>query len=148
MVKGGKSCGKEACLSPQVVHGVWVFFFFADFRRYESKKNFMTFSSLKAKLRKRTMFGNTIQLQTEKWFISLKGSQKLGSKEGHAVITSQSFFNENSISLNVANSSSFGCMIDESVEFAKQNPVQSFKTSFRIRRCFSCEVTQRLCVTF
>ena len=108
----------------------------------------MTFSSLKAKLRKRTMFGNTIQLQTEKWFISLKGSQKLGSKEGHAVITSQSFFNENSISLNVANSSSFGCMIDESVEFAKQNPVQSFKTSFRIRRCFSCEVTQRLCVTF
>jgi len=42
---------------------------------------------------------------------SLIGSQKLGSKEVDAVIAS--FFYENGISFNVANSSSFGRMIDE-----------------------------------
>ena len=67
-------------------------------------------------------------------------------KKGDAVIAS--FFNENGISFNVANSSSFGRMIAENVEFAKQKPLQIYKTSSRMRRSFSCEVTQRLCVTF
>ena len=51
---------------------------------------------------------------------SLTGSQKTGSKEVDAVIAS--LFYENGISFNVANSLSFGRMIDESMKFAKQNP--------------------------
>ena len=47
--------------------------------------------------------------------------QKSGSKEGEAVIAS--FFNGNCISFNIANSSTFGHMIDESVEFAQRNPL-------------------------
>ena len=59
-----------------------------------------------------------------------------------------SFFNENGISFNGANLSSFGRMIAVNVEFAKQNPLQSYKTSCQMRKSSSCEVTQRLCVTF
>ena len=72
---------------------------------------------------------------------SLKGSQKSGSKEGDAVTAS--FFNENGISFKVVNSSSFERMIDENVEFAKQSPLQSLNFLSRMRRSFSCEVTQR-----
>jgi len=60
---------------------------------------------------------------------SFMGSQKSGSKEVDAVIAS--FFYENGISFNVANSSSFGRMIDESMKFAKQNPLQSLKLFLR-----------------
>ena len=52
--------------------------------------------------------------------------------------------NEDCIALNVANSSSFGHMIEESVEFAKQNLLPSYKTSSGMRRSFSCQVTHWL----
>ena len=39
-----------------------------------------------------------------------------------------SFFYENGIAFNVADSTSFISMIDESIKFAKQNPLQSYKT--------------------
>ena len=58
---------------------------------------------------------------------SLIGSQKSGTNEVDAMITNEvdamiaSFFYENGISFNVANSSSFGRMIAESMKFAKQN---------------------------
>ena len=51
---------------------------------------------------------------------SLIGSQKTGSNEVDAMIAP--FFYENGISFNVANSSSFGRMIEETMKFAKQNP--------------------------
>ena len=54
---------------------------------------------------------------------SLKGSQKSGSKEGDAVIAS--FFNENGISFNVANSSSFGRMIDKTSQKRRIGPTNS-----------------------
>jgi hypothetical protein len=62
---------------------------------------------------------------------SLIGSQKSGTNEVDAMITNEvdamiaSFFYENGISFNVANSSSFGRMIAESMKFAKQNRVLS-----------------------
>ena len=62
---------------------------------------------------------------------SLIGSQKSGTNEVDAMITNEvdamiaSFFYENGISFNVANSSSFGHMIAESMKFAKQNRVLS-----------------------
>ena len=62
---------------------------------------------------------------------SLIGSQKSGTNKVDAMITNEvdamiaSFFYENGISFNVANSSSFGCMIAESMKFAKQNRVPS-----------------------
>ena len=40
------------------------------------------------------------------------------------------FFNENGIFFNVANSSSFGRMIDKSVEFAKQSLLQKYSINF------------------
>ncbi len=51
---------------------------------------------------------------------SMIGFQQSGSKEVDKTITS--FFFENGIPFNVANSSSFSRMIDESLKFAKQNP--------------------------
>jgi hypothetical protein len=60
---------------------------------------------------------------------SLTGSQTTGSKEVDAAIAS--FVYENGISFNVADSPSFGRMIDESMKFAKQNPLQSYKTPSR-----------------
>ena len=39
-----------------------------------------------------------------------------------------SFFYENGIAVNVADSTSFITMIDKSIKFAKQNPLQSYKT--------------------
>ena len=41
--------------------------------------------------------------------------------------TIASFFYDNSISFNVADSSSFARMTEESMRFAKQNPFQSYK---------------------
>jgi len=64
---------------------------------------------------------------------SLIGSQKSGTNEVDAMIAS--FFYENGISFNVANSSSFGRMIAESMKFAKQNPFQSYKPPSRKRLC-------------
>ena len=55
-------------------------------------------------------------------------------QRGDAVIAS--FFNENRISFNVINLSSFRCIIDESVEITKPNPLQSYKTSSLMRRSF------------
>ena len=46
-------------------------------------------------------------------------------KEGDAVIAP--FLNDNGISINVANSSNFGHMIDENVVFSKQNYLQGIK---------------------
>ncbi len=66
---------------------------------------------------------------------SLIGSQKSGTNEVDAMIAS--FFYENWISFNVANSSSFGSMIAESMKFAKQNPFQSYKLPSRLMR--ACE---------
>ena len=43
-----------------------------------------------------------------------------------------SFFFENGIALNVADSTSFISIIDESTKFAKQNPLQSYKTRLPI----------------
>ena len=60
---------------------------------------------------------------------SLTGSQTTGSKEVDAAIAS--FVYENGISFNVADSPSFGRMIDKSMKFAKQNPLQSYKTPSR-----------------
>ena len=48
---------------------------------------------------------------------------KSGSKEMDKTIAS--FFYENGISFNVADSSSFARMLEESMRFAKQNPFQS-----------------------
>ena len=39
----------------------------------------------------------------------------------------ESFFYENSISFNVANTSSFACMIEESMKYAKQYLLQRYK---------------------
>ena len=50
---------------------------------------------------------------------------KSGSKEMDKTIAS--FFYENGISFNVADSSSFARMLEESMRFAKQNPFQSYK---------------------
>ena len=47
--------------------------------------------------------------------------------------TIASFFYENGISFNVADSSSFACMLEENMRFAKQNPFQSYKTPARKR---------------
>ena len=49
-----------------------------------------------------------------------------GSKKIDARIAS--FFYENGIAFSVADSTSFISMIDESIKFAKQNPLQSHKT--------------------
>jgi hypothetical protein len=57
------------------------------------------------------------------------GSQKSGSKDVDAMIAS--FFYENGIAFNVADSSSFQNMIDECMKFSKQNPFQSYKTPSR-----------------
>ena len=51
---------------------------------------------------------------------------KSGSKEVNTKIAS--FFYENSISFNVAESR-FACMIGNSMKYAKQNPIQSYKGS-------------------
>ena len=37
-----------------------------------------------------------------------------------------SFFDQNDISYNVADSSSFACMIEKGIKYAKQNPLQSY----------------------
>ena len=63
-----------------------------------------------------------------------------------------SFFNENCISFNIANSSSFGHMIDKSLEFPKKNPLQSYRTFSQKRRSFSFDyevhqMTISVCVT-
>ena len=42
-----------------------------------------------------------------------------------------SLFYENGIAFNIADSTSFISMIDESIKFAKQNPLQSYKTPSR-----------------
>ena len=60
---------------------------------------------------------------------SLIGTPKTGYKEVDAMIAS--FFYENGIPSNIANSSSFGRMIEESMKFAKQNPIQSYKAPSR-----------------
>ena len=70
---------------------------------------------------------------------SFMGSQKSGSKEVDAVIAS--FFYENGISFNVANSSSFGRMIDESMKFAKQNElaIVGMRVLSQVISASSCE---------
>ena len=60
---------------------------------------------------------------------SLTATKKSGSKELDEKIAS--FFYENGIAFTVANSSSFALMIEESIKFAKQNPLQSYKTPHR-----------------
>ena len=55
----------------------------------------------------------------------MKESQKLGPKELDAKIAS--YFYENGIAFNTAASSSFALMIEESMKFARQYPLQSFK---------------------
>ena len=62
------------------------------------------------------MFGSILQLQ-----IILSGSKKIDARIA-------SFFYENGIAFNIADSASFISMIDESIKFAKQNPLQSYKT--------------------
>ena len=52
-------------------------------------------------------------------------SQKSGSKELDAKIAS--YFYENGIAFNTASSSSFAIMIEESMKFARQNPLQKYK---------------------
>ena len=54
-------------------------------------------------------------------------SSVLVSKSGSKEMDKASFFYENSISFNVADSSSFARMIEENMRFAKQNPFQSYK---------------------
>ncbi len=58
-------------------------------------------------------------------------SSKSAPKELEAKIAS--FFYENAIPFNVAASSSFALMIDESINFAKQNPLQSYKIPHRLK---------------
>ena len=60
---------------------------------------------------------------------SLMGIQKSGSKELDAKIAS--FYYENGIAFNIAASSSFALMIEESMKFARQNPLQSYKVPHR-----------------
>ena len=72
--------------------------------------------SMEGKKRRQQVMDELVTPPTKKTVeSSLIGSQKLGSKEVDAVIAS--FFYENCISFNVANSSSFGRMIDESMKF-------------------------------
>ena len=54
-----------------------------------------------------------------------------------------SLFHENCISFNIANSSRFGRMIDKSVEFSKQSPLQNDKTFFTNEKELLSEVAQR-----
>ena len=66
--------------------------------------------------------GNILHLQTVEKFVIIDSITEFRIQKGDSVIAS--FFNKNSISFNVANSSSFGRMINERVEFAAQNPLQ------------------------
>ena len=49
-----------------------------------------------------------------------------------------SFFCENGIAFNVADLTSFVCMIEESIKFAKQNPLQSVLS--QVVSASSCEL--------
>ena len=54
--------------------------------------------------------------------VSKSGSKEVDTKTA-------SFFYENGISFNVADSSSFACMIEESIKYAERNPLQSYTVS-------------------
>ena len=73
-------------------------------------------NSMRANLQKHIMFGSILQLQ-----IILSGSNEMDARIA-------SFLYENGIAFNVADSTSFISMIDESTKFAKQNPLQRYKT--------------------
>jgi hypothetical protein len=60
---------------------------------------------------------------------SMKDSQKSGPKELDAKIAS--YFYENGIAFNTAGSASFALMIEESMKFARQYPLQSYKVPNR-----------------
>jgi hypothetical protein len=60
---------------------------------------------------------------------SMKDFQKSGPKELDAKIAS--FFYENGIAFNTAGSTSFALMIEESMKFARQYPLQSYKVPNR-----------------
>ena len=60
---------------------------------------------------------------------SVTCTQKTGSKELDSKITS--YFYENGIAFNAAASSSFALMTEESMKFARQNPLQSYKVPHR-----------------
>ena len=55
-----------------------------------------------------------------------------------------SFFYENAIPFNVAAASSFALMIDESIKFAKQNPLQSYKVPHRLKLPGKFEATMHM----
>ena len=74
-------------------------------------------NSLRAKLQKHIMFGSILQLQ-----IILSGSKEMDAR----IVT---FFYENGIAFNVADSTSFICMIDESTKFAKKTHFKGIKLS-------------------
>ena len=56
-------------------------------------------------------------------------TQKTGSKELDSKLAS--YFYENGIAFNTAASSSFALKIEESMKFARQNPLQSYKVPHR-----------------
>ena len=60
----------------------------------------------------------------------LMASQKSGSKDLDVKI--ESFLYEEAISFNVPALSSFALMIDESIKFAKQNPLQTDKHCLKL----------------
>ena len=62
---------------------------------------------------------------TKKTVESVTASQKSGTKDLGAKIAS--FFYENAVPFDVAASSSFALMIDESIKLAKQSPLQNYK---------------------
>jgi len=82
--------------------------------------------SIAGKKRKQQVINDLVTSPTKQ---STDPPTKSGSNEMDARIAS--FFYENGIAFNVADSTSFVCMMDESMKFAKQNPLVNYKTPSR-----------------
>ena len=86
---------------------------------------------IEGKTRKQQVMDELLKSPTKHPVESSVIVSKSGSKEMDKTIAS--FFYENGISFNVADSSSFARMLEESMRFAKQNPFQSYKAPSRKR---------------